>query len=733
LNQDDIQLIQDYGAPLAADDHGDTNSGASALITVGDGTSGTISGYGLIRHRDDVDVFRIVGGAGNYSIDVMPVDSSPNLDILAQLTDSQGNLVASSNPLSSLAATLTATDLPAGEYFLTIDGVGEGDPLMTGYTDYASLGYYTISGTLPDAVGQGAPVANVSTTSQSGYTPLMVYFDGSGSSDPDGSITEYNWDFGDDNNAVGSVVSNVYYAPGSYTASLQVTDDSNLTDIASVEVTVDNQVPYAVASADTESGAVPGTVKFQGSASSDPDAPYGYIDSWQWDFGDGGSSSQPDPSHTYTSSGDFIPTLTVTDDQGATSTVSLNTISIAPRPYTDIYAHGEIAGAGNVNGVIENTHFDDGITQSVLEWESGGKKSTRYSFLEHSWLFTIPRGDVTTLHLNAWHSSSSDGDNISVAWSLGDGSNFQEITTLKSTYDDGIRTFVLPSGLQGEVRIRLRDTDRTPGSRTLDTVYVDEMYIRSENGQGNLPPAVPVNLSVTVDSGSSLTLNWTDSASTEYGYLVARSVNGGPWNEQYRTLGENADNFTDTGLSTGITYIYRVAAYNGAGNSAWSEQASATTADIAGGPLSLSVTGYKLRGVHHADLAWSGGNTAEVDIYRDQQLVVTVPNSGSYTDNIGAKGGGSYSYDVCEHATTTCSDAVTLNADTSPDAGAGDVLPSQSTDSGSSKTTSGGGGGSISASLLLFIGLSVISFRLMSRCINRRRAWHQRVITSTDD
>ena len=69
----------------------------------------------------------------------------------------------------------------------------------------------------------------------------------------------------------------------------------------------------------------------------------------------------------------------------------------------------------------------------------------------------------------------------------------------------------------------------------------------------------------------------------------------------------------------------------------------------------------------------------------------------------------------------------------------GDVLPSDATDSGSSETAAGdsseaaasGGGGSISASLLLFMGLSVISFRLMSRFINRRRTynqgrWHQR-------
>ena len=45
--------------------------------------------------------------------------------------------------------------------------------------------------------------------------------------------------------------------------------------------------------------------------------------------------------------------------------------------------------------------------------------------------------------------------------------------------------------MQGEVHIRMQDTDRTPGNRILDTVYVDEMYIRSENSQGNVPPGCP--------------------------------------------------------------------------------------------------------------------------------------------------------------------------------------------------------------------------------------------------
>ena len=67
-----------------------------------------------------------------------------------------------------------------------------------------------------------------------------------------------------------------------------------------------------------------------------------------------------------------------------------------------------------------------------------------------------------------------------------------------------------------------------------------------------------------------------------------------------------------------------------------------------GGGITLSAVGYKVKGVQHADLTWSGATTANVDVYRDGVLIVTTPNDGFETDNIGNKGGGTYVYEVCE-------------------------------------------------------------------------------------
>ena len=93
--------------------------------------------------------FSFTCGSGDISINVNPAQLSPNLDILAKLYNASGTLIASSNPVDSLPASINETALPAGEYFVMIDGVGKGDPQVTGYSDYASLGKYTISGSVP--------------------------------------------------------------------------------------------------------------------------------------------------------------------------------------------------------------------------------------------------------------------------------------------------------------------------------------------------------------------------------------------------------------------------------------------------------------------------------------------------------------------------------------------------------------------------------------------------------
>ncbi|MFN2188990.1 MAG: alkaline phosphatase, partial [Candidatus Promineifilaceae bacterium] len=129
-----------------ADDHGSARQAASALNLAGD----TISGSGIIEQTDDVDVFSFNTGQGDVNITVSGAPPLSNLDIYAELRDESGAVITSADPADLLSVSLSAS-LDAGTYYLHIDGTGTGDPMNptpTGYTQHASLGQYTISGTV---------------------------------------------------------------------------------------------------------------------------------------------------------------------------------------------------------------------------------------------------------------------------------------------------------------------------------------------------------------------------------------------------------------------------------------------------------------------------------------------------------------------------------------------------------------------------------------------------------
>ncbi|MGH9840677.1 MAG: PKD domain-containing protein [Blastocatellia bacterium] len=230
--QDDLTVMMGYGFTYRADDHGGAASNATAL-TVTNSTS--VSGKGIIERTADKDYFSFVTGAGTITLNLSPGPRSPNLDIKADLIDSTGAIVASSNPAGLLSGITAAVN--TGTYYLAVDGAGTGDP-NTGYSDYASLGEFSISGTIVSAGAMQAPNAIASGSPTSGNAPLAVSFNGAGSADPDGSIVSYAWNFGDGGTAGAANPVHTYTTKGSFTAVLTVVDNDGLTDTASVTVTV---------------------------------------------------------------------------------------------------------------------------------------------------------------------------------------------------------------------------------------------------------------------------------------------------------------------------------------------------------------------------------------------------------------------------------------------------------------------------------------------------------------
>jgi hypothetical protein len=150
--QDDLAIITGgNGFTYRPDGVGDTPATASALaVTVASSGVGQVLQRGIIERNTDRDAFFWDMPAGAIDLAIRPDCIDGDLDIQAELLDVSGQVVAISNPQGQLSARLTAT-LPAGRYYLRIDGVGEGNPLAepAGYTDYGSLGSYVVVGRVP--------------------------------------------------------------------------------------------------------------------------------------------------------------------------------------------------------------------------------------------------------------------------------------------------------------------------------------------------------------------------------------------------------------------------------------------------------------------------------------------------------------------------------------------------------------------------------------------------------
>ena len=253
--QDDFVVMQQNGAPLRVDDHGGTPATATTMASAAITTNAVITGQslsaaGVIETASDVDVFSFATTAGTLNLTLTGAAPSPNLDAQVKLLNASGGLITTVNPVDALNATLTAT-LAAGQYYITVEGVGKGDPTTTGYSDYGSLGQYQITGTAPPSPGS-APVASLSATPNTGVAPLPVTFNGS-ATDQNGTITLLTLDYGDGSTATTAAsaslsASHTYSTPGTYTARLTATDDQNLSGQTSVQIVVSSPLVSAYVS-----------------------------------------------------------------------------------------------------------------------------------------------------------------------------------------------------------------------------------------------------------------------------------------------------------------------------------------------------------------------------------------------------------------------------------------------------------------------------------------------------
>jgi PKD repeat protein len=294
--------------------------------------------------------------------------------------------------------------------------------------EYGASGTFTVTLTVTDDDGASgsttqqvtvaaSPPPNQSPTASftESCSDLACSFNSAGSSDPDGSIVGYSWTFGDGTTSTEANPSHTYSAGGTYRVTLQVRDDDNATDEEDRQVAVTappppNQVPTAAFSESCSDL----TCSFSSGESSDPD---GSIVSYSWTFGDGATSTEPNPDHTYASGGTYAVTLQVRDDDNATDDETRQVTVTAPPPpnQAPTAVIGSISCTGMTCSFTDASTDPDG-NETIAEWNwvfgDGGSSTERNPVHAYS---TPDEYDVELRVTDTGELSGSDSERVTVA------------------------------------------------------------------------------------------------------------------------------------------------------------------------------------------------------------------------------------------------------------------------------------------------------------------------------
>ena len=223
-------------------------------------------------------------------------------------------------------------------------GMATSDISMTGPGATFDMGAVQANN-IPPVVSAGGPYA--------GNEGSAFSFDGSGSSSICGFPT-LQWNFSDEGVAYGEYPQHTFPGSGTYSGLLTATDVTGLTSTTTFSVSVTNLPPLVSAGPDATT-AWGRLVAFNGSAT-DPGSADQSTLAYSWDFGDGSGSGGASTLHVYSTPGDYVATLTVTDQYGASASSS-RTIHVTRRDTTTAYS-GDTSGTFDTPSTLQASVVD---------------------------------------------------------------------------------------------------------------------------------------------------------------------------------------------------------------------------------------------------------------------------------------------------------------------------------------------------------------------------------------
>ena len=391
-------------------------------------------------------------------------------------------------------------------------GGGELNVMIEPFLDYSNATfrvYYerSLGSDLPLAEANGA------------YTAILgqkVIFSSAGTTDTNGSIQSYLWDFGDGNTSNLANPEHTYATTGSFTATLTVIDnDSNTaSDTANVIIQASNEAP--VAQINGPYSAVSGQeITMNSNGSVDPD---GAIVTYLWHFGDGNTSSQPNPKHTYAASGDYTVTLSVTDNGGLTATATTNA-SITDISYCSASGNTGYEWIANVSS--------SGVSHASSQEGYADNTSVIIPMVIGNNPIALTAGGNYTEYWTAWVDLNEDGTFT----------NNEKLLSGLSGKNQVTASITMPSSLAGKsARMRIAMKYGSAATNPCGNIGDGEVedYTVTVGSATNQAPVANANGSYTATLGDSVNFNGSGSTDAD-GSIATYAWNFGDANSSDNT------------------------------------------------------------------------------------------------------------------------------------------------------------------------------------------------------
>ncbi len=258
---------------------------------------------------------------------------SPVSGVQVQITGSNGS--TANFTTNSYGNFWTSSSSPTPPYTTSISYNGNTISMVSSFSDGSCNGCHSNGSRIYVPPTQSPPTSNFTGNPTSGDVPLLVNFTDQ-SSQGSSAITSWSWNFGDGGSSSIQNPTHTYNSVGTFSVTLMVTDASGLSDsfTRTSYITV-NQAQFAPPTAEFSANPITGNAPLSVSFVDLSTPGDGAITNWNWSFGDGGSSSIQNPTHTYNLAGTFNVSLTVTDSNGLSDTfnqTNLITVNGEPTP-----------------------------------------------------------------------------------------------------------------------------------------------------------------------------------------------------------------------------------------------------------------------------------------------------------------------------------------------------------------------------------------------------------------